>query len=94
MAVLTSFTRRIAAVTVALFWASSPAAAQDLSPVTNFFTTIGTALTGPLGQAIGFVVVCFIGLTLVRGRFDIGFVASAAIGLVVLFGAGTILSGF
>ncbi|ATG46010.1 Type IV secretory pathway, VirB2 component (pilins) (plasmid) [Phaeobacter inhibens] len=81
-----------AALAVAL--AASPAAAQDLSPITGFFTTIGTALTSGLGRAIGLVALAAVGLLFMTGRMNWGFAASIAIGLVILFGAATILAGF
>ena len=72
----------------------SPAAAQDLSPITTFFTTIGTALTSTLGRAIGLVALAAVGIMFMTGRMNWAFAASIAIGLVILFGAATILAGF
>ena len=80
--------------TFALLAAASPAAAQDLSPITGFFTTIGTALTSTLGRAIGLVALAAVGLLFMTGRMNWAFAASIAIGLVILFGAATILAGF
>ena len=80
--------------TFALLAAASPAAAQDLSPITGFFTTIGTALTSTLGRAIGLVATAAIGVLFLTGRMNWAFAASIAIGLVILFGAATILAGF
>lgn len=34
-----------------------PAMAQDLSPINTFFTTLGTALTGATGRALGCVCI-------------------------------------
>lgn len=72
----------------------SPAVAQDLSPVTTFFTTIGIALTGTLGRAIGLVALAAVGILFMTGRMNWQFAASITIGLVILFGAATILAGF
>ncbi len=81
---------------VAVFtaFAASPAAAQDLSPLTTFFTTIGTALTTTLGRAIGLVALAAVGILFMTGRMNWQFAASIFIGLVILFGAATILAGF
>ncbi|WP_420337028.1 TrbC/VirB2 family protein [Roseibium sp.] len=72
----------------------NPAMAQDLSPVTTFFTTIGTALTGTLGRAVGLVALCAVGFLFMTGRMNWMFAGSILIGLVILFGAATILAGF
>lgn len=92
MAVLTP-TRLVFAALV-LVSAASPALAQDLSPVNTFFTTLGNALTGTTGRAIGLVALCAVGLMFLVGRMNWAFAASIAVGLVILYGAGTILSGF
>ena len=94
MAVLTPSHRRIAAVALALVCAASPALAQDLSPINNFFQTIGTALTSTTGRAIGLVALAAVGLMFLVGRMNWMFAGSVALGLVILFGAGTILAGF
>ncbi|MET1416634.1 TrbC/VirB2 family protein [Roseibium sp. HPY-6] len=72
----------------------NPAMAQDLSPITTFFTTIGTALTGTLGRAVGLVALCAVGFLFMTGRMNWMFAGSILIGLVILFGAATILAGF
>ena len=81
-------------VAVFTILAASPAAAQDLSPLTTFFTTIGTALTTTLGRAIGLVALAAVGILFMTGRMNWQFAASIFIGLVILFGAATILAGF
>lgn len=73
---------------------TSPAMAQDLSPVTNMLTSIGTALTGPLGRALGLISVAAVGILFLMGRMNWMFAASIVLGLVILFGAATILAGF
>lgn len=73
---------------------SAPARAQDLSPIDNFFTTLGTALTGPTGRAIGLVALAAVGITFLFGRMNLGLAVSICVGLVILFGSATILGGF
>ncbi len=73
---------------------ASAALAQDLSPIDTFFTTIGTALTGTTGRAIGLVALAGIGIAFLFGRMNMALAVSITVGLVILFGAATILSGF
>ena len=73
---------------------SGTAAAQDLSPITAFFGQIGTALTGPLGRAIGLVALAGVGIAFMVGRLNWMVAGSVLIGLAILFGAATILAGF
>ena len=93
MAILTSSHRRIAAVTLALTCISTPALAQDLSPITTFFNTLGTAITGPVGRALGVVAIAGAGLAFMAGRMNWMILGSILIGLVLVFGAATILGG-
>lgn len=72
----------------------SPAAAQDLSPVTGMLQSIGTALTGPLGRALGLVALAAVGILFLTGRMNWLYAGSVVVGLVILFGAATILAGF
>ena len=92
MAILTPSARR-AMVAVALALLATPALAQDLSPVNTFFQTLGTALTGTTGRAIGLVALAGVGLMFLAGRMNWGFALSICLGLVILFGAATILGG-
>lgn len=71
-----------------------PALAQDLSPINTFFTTLGDALTGATGRALGLVALAAVGIMFLFGRMNMAFAVSICVGLVVLFGAATILSGF
>jgi type IV secretion system protein VirB2 len=71
-----------------------PAAAQDLSPIDSFFATLGAALTGTTGRAIGLVALAAVGIMFLFGRMNMGFAVSICVGLVILFGAATILGGF
>ena len=74
--------------------AVSPAAAQDLSPFTAMLTAIGTALTGPVGRALGLVALAAVGVLFLTGRMNWLYAGSVVVGLVILFGAATILAGF
>lgn len=73
---------------------TTPVLAQDLSPVTSMLQSIGTALTGPVGRALGLVAVAAIGILFLTGRMNWLYAASVVVGLVILFGAATILAGF
>lgn len=73
---------------------SSPAAAQDLSPITTMLQSIGTALTGPVGRALGLVALAAVGILFLTGRMNWLYAGSVVVGLVILFGAATILAGF
>lgn len=73
---------------------TAPARAQDLSPIDTFFTTLGTALTGTTGRAIGLVALAAVGIAFLFGRMNLGLAVSICVGLVILFGSATILGGF
>ncbi|WP_051644976.1 TrbC/VirB2 family protein [Labrenzia sp. DG1229] len=94
MGILNNFGRLAVLSAFAALVLTNPAMAQDLSPVTTFFTTIGTALTGTLGRAIGLVALCAIGFLFMTGRMNWVFAGSVVLGLVILFGSATILAGF
>lgn len=86
---------RVAGVTAALTVVGTSAAmAQDLSPVTNFFTTVGDALTGTLGRAIGLVALAGVGIAFMTGRMNWMLAGSVLIGLAILYGAATLLAGY
>lgn len=72
----------------------APAYAQDLSPITTMLTAIGTALTGPVGRALGLVALAAVGILFMMGRMNWLYAGSVIVGLVILFGAATILAGF
>lgn len=94
MGVLTPWLRAGILAVVATFLINTPAAAQDLSPITSMLQSIGTALTGPVGRALGLVALAAIGILFLTGRMNWMYAASVVIGLVILFGAATILAGF
>ena len=71
----------------------NPAFAQDLSPVNTFFESVGNALTGTTGRAIGLVAVAGAGILFLTGRIPLMAALSVLLGLVILYGAATILSG-
>ena len=52
------------------------------------------ALTGTTGRAIGLVALAAVGVMFLFGRMNMGFAVSICVGLVILFGAATILGGF
>lgn len=79
---------------VLLALTTTGAYAQDLSPIDNFFQTLGNALTGTTGRAIGFVAICGVGILFLAGRMPLMAAGSVALGLVVIYGAATILGGF
>jgi type IV secretion system protein VirB2 len=78
----------VAAVTAA---STMPALAQDFAPITKMLTTITTALKGPAGKAIGTIAVCAVGISAFTGRMNWMFAISVLLGLVLLFGAATII---
>lgn len=95
MGILTSHRAALGTLLVAaLMIAAGPVLAQDLSPIDTFFSTLGTALTGATGRAIGLVALAAVGIMFLAGRMNIGFAVSICLGLVILFGAATILGGF
>jgi len=71
-----------------------PAAAQNLDPITNMLTTIGTALTGPLGRAFGLVALAGVGFAFMTGRMNWLLAGAIVVGLAILFGSAAILDGF
>ena len=80
-------------VAVVLAVLINPAFAQDLSPVNTFFDTIGEALTGTTGRAIGLVAVAGAGILFLTGRIPLMAALSILLGLVILYGAAAILDG-
>lgn len=94
MGILTPYLRASFYILLASFVLTSPAAAQDLSPITTMLTSIGTALTGPVGRALGLVALAAVGILFMMGRMNWMFAASVIVGLVIVFGAATILAGF
>ena len=95
MAVLPMMTRRRWAEVMAFMalFAAGPAFAQDLSPINTFFTTLGTALTGATGRAIGLVAVAAVGFSALFGRMNWALAGSVFLGLVIIYGAAVILAG-
>lgn len=79
---------------VLLALTTTGAYAQDLSPIDNFFTTLGNALTGTTGRAIGLVAIAGVAILFFAGRIPLMAAGSVALGLVILYGAATILGGF
>lgn len=98
MGILTSFMRNFGKASLfavlGTLVLASPAAAQDLSPITTMLQAIGTALTGPVGRALGLVALAAVGILFLTGRMNWLYAGSVVVGLVILFGAATILAGF
>lgn len=64
-----------------------------LSSVTTFVCNVGDSLSGPLGLAIGFVVMAGGGIALaVGGRRALGAVVWAVIGIIVALSAGALVT--
>jgi len=72
---------------------SSPAFAATLDPIQNIVNEIVTALTGPLGIAIGTLIIAGTGLGAAMGRLEWRTFFMAFIGLVMVYGAATIVAG-
>ena len=94
MGILAPWVRAGFLAMLATFLITTPAAAQDLSPITTMLQAIGTALTGPVGRALGLVALAAVGILFLTGRMNWLYAASVVVGLVILFGAATILAGF
>lgn len=94
MGILNRLARPLALVAALVALSAVPALAQDLSPINSFFTTLGTALTGTTGRAIGLIALVAVGFARFAGRLPLVFGGSVLLGLVIVFGAATILSGF
>ncbi|MDD9908695.1 MAG: TrbC/VirB2 family protein [Ahrensia sp.] len=94
MGILNSWAKTLGLTLIATLLFTSPAAAQDLSPITTMLQQIGTALTGPVGRALGLVALAAVGILFLTGRMNWLYAGSVVIGLVILFGAATILAGF
>lgn len=92
MAILTPSHQRIATVALALgLCAASPVFAQDLSPIDNFFSTLGTALTGTDRQGHRPRCARSSRHPVPAGPHELDV---RRLGLVILFGAATMLAGF
>ena len=64
-----------------------------LSSVTTFICGVGNSLSGPLGLAIGFVVLAGGGIALaVGGRRALGYVIWAVIGIIVTLSASALVT--
>lgn len=85
---------RLAAIMLAASALAAPAAAQDLSPIQNMLESVEAALTGPIGISVATLAVIGTGFMCMMGRLNWGWFASVIIGIVLIFSAGTIVSGF
>ena len=94
MGILTRSLGLVATGLAVLAVTTTPALAQDLAPINTFFQNIGNALTGPTGRVIGLVALAGLGILFFTGRIPLMAALSVLLGLVVLYGAPTILGGF
>lgn len=78
----------------ALLSTVTPAAAQDLSPITTMINNVATALTGPVGIALGVLALAIVGVSLAMGRLDFVRAGAVFLGLAILYGAAAIQAGF
>ncbi|MGO4909904.1 TrbC/VirB2 family protein [Pseudorhodobacter sp. W20_MBD10_FR17] len=85
---------RLTAMMLAVTALAAPAAAQDLSPIQNMLESVEAALTGPIGISVATLAVIGTGFMCMMGRLNWGWFASVIIGIVLIFSAGTIVSGF
>jgi len=72
---------------------ASPALAATLDPIQSIVDEIVTALTGPLGVALGTLIIAGTGLGAAMGRLEWRTFFMAFIGLVMVYGAATIVAG-
>lgn len=86
--------RHLFPATTTLAFLTSPALAQDLSPIQTMLETVEAALTGPIGIAVATLAVIGTGFMCMMGRLNWGWFASVIIGIVLIFSAGTIVEGF
>ncbi|SFK24334.1 TrbC/VirB2 family protein [Celeribacter neptunius] len=82
----------LTATTLTVF--TTPALAQDLSPIQTMLETVEAALTGPIGIAVATLAVIGTGFMCMMGRLNWGWFASVIIGIVLIFSANTIVAGF
>lgn len=86
---------QIAAVTVFILTVmAGPVAAQDLAPIATMLNNISSAITGPIGVSVGTLAVAGTGFMCMMGRLNWGWFAAVIVGLVLIFSAGTIVTGF
>lgn len=86
-------TLRLTGALMALAIAATPAYAATLDPLQNIIDEIVAFITGPGGIALGTIVIAATGLGAAMGRFEWRTFFMAFIGLVMVFGASTIVGG-
>lgn len=89
---MTNILRSIIALLVFAI-AATPAYAATLDPLQNIIDEIVAFITGPGGIALGTIVIAATGLGAAMGRFEWRTFFMAFVGLVMVFGASTIVSG-
>lgn len=78
---------------MALAVIATPAYAATLDPLQSIIDEIVAFITGPGGIALGTIVIAATGLGAAMGRFEWRTFFMAFIGLVMVFGASTIVGG-
>ena len=86
-------TTRLTCALMALLFVATPAVAATLDPLQNIIDEIVTFITGPGGIALGTIVIAATGLGAAMGRFEWRTFFMAFVGLVMVFGASTIVGG-
>jgi type IV secretion system protein VirB2 len=88
-----TLSRIIIGAAAILMLSTGPSAAQEFSGITNFIEGIVDALTGPLGKACAAIAVIAIGFVFMLGRMDWTFAISIILGIAIVFGGATFVSG-
>ena len=94
MGILKHWLRDSSLLMAAFFVSITPAAAQDLSPITTMINNVADALTGPVGIALGVLALAIVGVSLAMGRLDFIRAGAVFLGLAILYGAAAIQAGF
>lgn len=84
---------RLTCALMALAVVATPVYAATLDPLQNIIDEIVDFITGPGGIALGTIVIAATGLGAAMGRFEWRTFFMAFVGLVMVFGASTIVGG-
>ncbi|WP_217577438.1 TrbC/VirB2 family protein [Mesorhizobium sp. GbtcB19] len=72
---------------------TNPSFAQDFSGVQTFLGAIVAAITGPIGVSVSALAVIAVGFSFMTGRMDWTFAVSVVVGIAVVFGGASFVSG-
>jgi len=75
------------------FISTNPSFAQNFSGVQNFLDAIVHAITGPIGVSVSSLAVIAVGFSFMTGRMDWTFAVAVVVGIAVVFGGATFVSG-